>query len=55
MDFDSKRVYNSRFRMLSNSFTESINSRIRTYLVVSKGVTNFQKFRKRIVYNKKKD
>ena len=37
-------------RKLSNSFTENVNGRIRTYLSVSKGVNNFKRFRKRILY-----
>lgn len=37
-------------RKLSNSFTENINGRIRTYLSVSNGVNNFEKFRKRVIY-----
>lgn len=42
-------------RKLSNSLTESINSRIREYLAVSRGTTNFERFRRRILYclNKK--
>lgn len=37
-------------RKLSNSFTENINGRIRTYLAVSNGVNNFQRFRKRVIF-----
>lgn len=43
-----KRPYADR--KLSNSFTENINGKIRTYLAVSNGVTNFQRFRKRVIY-----
>ncbi len=43
-----KRPYGDR--KLSNAFTENINGRIRTYLVVSRGVGNFQRFRKRVIY-----
>ena len=37
-------------RKLSNAFTENVNSQLRTYLNVSKGVTNFQRFKKRAIY-----
>lgn len=37
-------------RKLSNAFSENINHRIRTYLTVSNGVTNFSRFRKRVMY-----
>lgn len=37
-------------RKLSNAFTENVNGKIRTYLTVSNGVTNFQRFRKRVIY-----
>ena len=43
-----KRPYGDR--KLSNSFTENINGRIGTYLTVSNGVSNFQRFRKRVIY-----
>ena len=43
-----KRPYGDR--KLSNSFTENINGRVRTYLTVSNGVSNFQRFRKRVIY-----
>ena len=34
----------------SNSLTENINSQIRTYLAVSRGISNFERFRRRIIY-----
>lgn len=37
-------------RKQSNSQTENINSQIRTYLAVSKGSSNFERFRRRILY-----
>ena len=37
-------------RKLSNSFTENINGKIRTYLNVSRGINNFERFRKRVIY-----
>lgn len=42
-------------RKLTNALTESINSQIRAYLAVSKGSSNFERFRTRILYclNKK--
>ncbi|MDO4672334.1 MAG: ISL3 family transposase, partial [Porphyromonadaceae bacterium] len=38
-------------RKLSNSFTESFNSKLRTYLQVSNGISNFERFRKRVIYS----
>lgn len=35
---------------LSNSFTENVNGKLRTYLTVSRGLTNFRRFRKRALY-----
>lgn len=35
---------------LSNSFTENINGRIKTYLAVSNGISSFQRFRKRVIF-----
>lgn len=43
-----KRPYGDR--KLSNAFTENINSQLRTYLSVSRGINNFQRFKKRAVY-----
>lgn len=43
-----KRPYGER--KLSNAFTENINSKLRTYLSVSRGINNFQRFKKRVVY-----
>lgn len=43
-----KRPYGDR--KLSNAFSENINSKIRTYLAVSNGISNFQRFRKRVIY-----
>lgn len=40
-----KRPYNNR--KLSNSVSENINGKIRSYLPVSRGVSNFQRFGKR--------
>lgn len=37
-------------RKQSNSLTENINSQIRSYLAVSKGSSNFERFRRRILY-----
>ena len=37
-------------RQQSNSLTENINSQIRSYLAVSKGSSNFERFRRRILY-----
>lgn len=37
-------------RKLTNALTESINSQIRAYLAVSKGSSNFERFRRRILY-----
>ena len=35
---------------LSNAFCENINGKIRDYLSVSRGIANFTRFRKRILY-----
>jgi len=43
-----RRPYDDR--KLSNSFTENINGKLRTYLTVSRGITNFKRFRKRVLY-----
>ena len=43
-----KRPYDSR--KLSNAFCENINGRINTYITVSRGIGNFTRFRKRILY-----
>lgn len=37
-------------RKLSNAFTENVNGKLRTYLSVSKGISNFGRFRKRVIY-----
>lgn len=42
------RPYNDR--KLSNAYTESFNNKLRTYLTVSKGISNFERFRKRVLY-----
>ena len=42
-------------RKLSNSFTENVNGKLRTYLAVSRGISNFQRFRKRVIYSLSKD
>lgn len=38
-------------RKLSNSLVENFNGKIRTYLSVSKGISNFERFRKRVLYS----
>ena len=43
-----RRPYDDR--KLSNSFTENINGKLRTYLVVSRGINNFHRFRKRVIF-----
>ena len=43
-----KRLFGDR--KLSNSFTENINGKLRTYLNVSRGISNFQRFRKRVIF-----
>lgn len=35
---------------LSNAFCENINGKIRTYIAISRGITNFQRFRKRVLF-----
>ncbi len=35
---------------LSNAFCENINGKIRDYLSVSRGIANFTRFRKRVLY-----
>ena len=42
-------------RKLSNSFTENVNGKLRTYLSVSRGISNFSRFRKRVLYALSKD
>lgn len=42
-------------RKLSNSFTENINGKLRTYLSISRGISNFSCFRKRVIYYLSKD
>ena len=42
-------------RKLSNSFTENVNGKLRTYLSVSRGISNFNRFRKRVIYSLSKD
>ena len=37
-------------RKLSNAYTENINGKLRTYLDVSRGITNFARFRKRVIF-----
>ncbi len=37
-------------RRLSNAYTENINGKIRTYINVSRGIKNFDRFRKRVIY-----
>lgn len=42
-------------RKLSNAFTENVNGKLRTYLSVSRGISNFTRFRKRTIYALSKD
>ncbi len=42
-------------RKLSNSFTENDNGKLRTYLALSRGISNFNRFRKRVIYSLSKD
>ena len=37
-------------RKLSNSLSENINGKIRTYIDISRGISNFNRFRKRVLY-----
>lgn len=37
--------------ILSNALTEHINGTIGTYLSVSRGITNFERFRKRVLFS----
>lgn len=43
-----KRPYDDR--KLSNALSENINGKIRTYLSISNGITNFTRFRKRCIF-----
>ncbi|MEF9968556.1 MAG: transposase, partial [Longicatena sp.] len=43
-----KRPYGSH--KLSNAYTENVNGKIRSYLAVSNGTSNFDRFRKKIIY-----
>lgn len=43
-----KRPYENR--KLSNAFCENINGKINSYLTISRGIINFDRFRKRIMY-----
>lgn len=50
-----KEIFNSFMRpydnhKLSNAFTENINGKINTYLDISRGVINFTRFRKRVLF-----
>ncbi|WP_270373021.1 ISL3 family transposase [Longicatena caecimuris] len=42
-------------RKLSNALTENINGKLKTYIQISKGISNFKRFRKRCIFalNKK--
>ena len=42
-------------RKLSNSLTENVNGKLRTYLAVSRGISNFTRFRKRVIYSLSRD
>ncbi len=37
-------------RKLSNAFTENVNGKLRAYLDISRGICNFPRFRKRVLY-----
>ena len=37
-------------RKLSNAFSENINGKIASYLIISRGITNFERFRKRVLF-----
>lgn len=43
-----KRPYENR--RLSNALTENLNGKIREYLTISRGITNFSRFRKRVLF-----
>lgn len=43
-----KRPYNEQ--KLSNAYAENINGKLRTYITVSKGITNYKRFRARALY-----
>lgn len=43
-----RRPYENR--KLSNSFTENLNGKLKSYLTISRGLTNYTRFRKRIIY-----
>ena len=45
------------FMMIGNYLThsENVNGKLRTYLAVSRGISNFQCFRKRVIYSLSKD
>ena len=38
-------------RKLSNALSENINGQLRTYLAISKGISNFTRFRKRAIFS----
>lgn len=48
-----KRPFNGK--KLSNSPAENINGSLRTYLTISKGISNYQRFRKRVLLALSKD
>ena len=43
-----KRPYDNRKQ--SNAFCENVNGKLNTYLSVSRGISNFPRFRKRVLY-----
>ena len=43
-----KRPYEDH--KLSNAFCENINGKIRTYIEISRGIANFARFRKRVLF-----
>ena len=42
-------------RKLSNSLTENVNWKLRTYLSISRGISNFSRFRKRVIHSLSRD
>ena len=57
--YDDRKLSNSFTEnvngKLSNSFTENVNGKLRTYLAVSRGISNFTRFRKRVIYSLSRD
>ena len=38
-------------RKLSNALSENINAQLQTYIAISKGISNFMRFRKRVIFS----